>query len=413
MIFNPTMPNVSELISPREIKFFPNPSAYDYIVDRNSDSASDGSGTSGSLRYCMTNCASGAIIVFADVLTDSAGTGDISTVKVLSVLPSKSCTIYGNDHWITASSLASYRLFYNAAFIIYSLHFRDMFRILSIFYYCTSLTVNGCRFIRLGNSAANGVVFQTPFVTVNNCDFQTISGSYYVILYTTSNPGAVFNKCNFRNIVTAGGAIGGIGVSLIDCYMDFPGTAVHNNIGFTMDRSFKTCGDLAYYGTLKVTNSIILNGKLWLYTGGSGDKTVEIYNNTIIHYAAVTWLGSSGVNTGYNLTIKMKNNLIITPGNTYVLEQTTPAGNRVITESGNIYITGSSDPLLPISTRFTGNPEAILDFNERKNSIEYVRHNYFDPKGSALLACARLSDVLTDYNGTSRPDPCDCGAIQT
>lgn len=414
MIFNPVMPNVTELISPRDIKFFPNPSVYDYIVDRNSDVAGDGTGNHGSLRYCMTNCASGAIIVFADVLSDSASTGDIKTVKITSSLPNKTCTVYGNDHYITIPPRSNFVLRTGMTYTLnnYSLHIRDIIQNNQSLFSSTNINFFGCKFERCGNNLSKPLFTSNCNVNYYNCNFDKLYGGYYIIDQNSSY-NSTFNKCNISNINAAGGVMGSINCNIIDCYLGFLPTALHNNSNCIIKNSYKTGGDLVYHGDASFINSIVVNGRLWAFTNFNLNKTITISHCTFINDAIMTNLGPLTIPTGYTLNLYAKNNLIITPANNYVLDQTIPSGTRNITESGNIYMAINNDPLLPNSTRFTGNVEAIIDFIEYKQYVEYVQHNYFNPKGSALLACSRLSDALTDYNGVSRTNPCDCGAVQT
>lgn len=413
-IFNPVMPNVTELISPRDIKFFPNPSVYDYIVDRNSDSASDGTGNTGSLRYCMTNCASGAIIVFADVLSDSASTGNILSVKITAQLPNKNCTIYGNDHWLTASP-GSYYLFYQGKiYNLYSLHIGDIFKNSGIFYGGSTVNLYGCRFERIISADGYGVICRgTSLVNYYNCDFKSIYGAYYVITYASSNYNTTYYKCNFRNCNASGGILGYLNIIAVDCFFDFYPTVFHNNSNCEIHNCYKSSGDVAYTPSVIITDSIIINGKPWVYTNSAANQQGKLIHNTIINNWGVTFLLNTGIPAGKTLSLEIKNNLIITPLYSYFLEQTIPAGTRIINESGNIYMAANSDPLLPLSTRYTGNVEALINLNEVRQNIEYVPHNYFNPVGTAKLACPRITGYENDYNGISRPDPCDCGAIQT
>ncbi|HAT81203.1 MAG TPA: hypothetical protein DCS17_07410 [Flavobacterium sp.] len=389
---------------PNDIKFIPNPTIYQFTVDRNSDIVTDGSGTVGSLRYCLENCTFGDIIVFNKTLTDTAGSGEINTVKILSALTTKACTIYGNDNWITASVPYNYNLFLGII-IFNSLHFKDLYNTVStVKPFASSSILNGCKFHRLSNNHNSGVLPSN--CTYNNCDFNNISGGIYTIL----NGIGIYSKCNFSSI-TSGGGFAGLNVTMTDCYIDVLSTIASNPTGCVLKRCYKTGGDIiGGYMIADLENCIFINAAISNNAGGGLNHNFKAHNNTFINTKAIAYLFPRNVLLNYTFNVDFKNNLIIAPLNTYVVQQTVPAGTFNIVESGNIYMGLNADPLIPNSTRYTGSPEDIISLNEIEKTIDGVKHNYFNPKGISLNSCVRT--VLTDYNGINRTDPTDCGAVE-
>jgi len=396
---------------PNDIKFIPNPTIYQFTVDRNSDIVTDGSGTVGSLRYCLQNCTAGDIIVFNKTLTDTAGSGEINTVKILSALTIKACTIYGNDNWITASVSCNYNLFLGII-IFNSLHFRNFWNLYKPIMGAYESTFNGCRFNRMSSGALSGFISQRK-CTFNNCDFKQIAGSYYILTYIlTTNDYAIYNDCNFETITGIGGFAANRYVSMNSCYIDTAISIAHNQLDLIMKKCYKTGGDIAsLYMIADLENCIFINAAISNNAvGGLLNNNFKAHNNTFINTKAIAYLFPRSVPLNYTLNVDFKNNLIIAPLNTYVVQQTVPAGTFNIVESGNIYMGLNADPLIPNSTRYTGSPEDIISLNEIEKTIDGVKHNYFNPKGISLNSCVRT--VLTDYNGINRTDPTDCGAVE-
>lgn len=401
MIFQPSIFSGAPT-APNEIKFYPNPDVYDYIVDRNGDDLS-GTGNTGTLRYCMTNCAAGAVIVFSGVLIDSAGSGDIETIKITSSLVSKSCTVYGNGKYITIPVAASFSIVTIALNVnFYSLHFRD-FIAHSRAFGASSTFVNtyGCKFYNLNTT--NTYYFQ--YGIRYNCEFVDCKYLYMSNNHSGTNTNT-YEKCNFINnsaisIIAQGSAVvdscyfyGNVG-TVCDCLQ--PNTIIKNC--FSTSKLIGRCNALVY-------NNIIYNA---IIGGGAlNNVSTTIYHNTIVNEsAAAAILSCPSTTTG--VTIDFKNNLVIAPVNTFIINQDTIA---TITETGNIYIGLNADPKFPNSTQYIGDIEQLVWLKKIKETIDGVNRDYYKPKGIALQACSVITGYETDYRGTSRGVTCDCGAIE-
>lgn len=401
MIFQPIISGGSTApTAPNEIKFYPNPAIYDYVVDSNGDDLS-GTGNAGTLRYCMTNCAVGAVIVFADVLIDSAGSGDIETIKITSSLVLKNCTVYGNGKYITIPVSSSFPIVPGSTISFYSLHFRDFIGHSGSFGASASIVYTyGCKFYNLNVTTSYYFQYGVRY----NCEF--IDCKY---LYLSNNIGGYVNmyeKCNFINnnainIVAQGSAVadscyfyGNVG-RICDCLQ--PGTVIKNC--FSTSQLIARCNAV-------VCNNIVYNA---IIGGGAlNNVSTTIYHNTIVNEsAAAAILSCPATTTG--VTIDFKNNLIIAPVNTFLINQNAIA---TITESGNIYMGLNSDTKFPNSTRYTGDVEQLIWLKKVKETIDGVNRDYYAPKGIALQACSSIAGYESDYKGTARAATCDCGAIE-
>lgn len=403
MIFQPIISGGSTApTAPNEIKFYPNPAIYDYIVDRNGDDLS-GTGNSGTLRYCMTNCAAGAVIVFSGVLIDSARSGDIETIKITSSLVSKNCTIYGNGKYITIPVSSSFPIAPVAIYInFYSLHFRDFIAHSAAFGASSSFVyAYGCKFYNLNTT----IPYYFQYGIRYNCEF--VDCKYLYMSNSISSQTNTYEKCNFINnatiyVVAQGSAVidscyfyGNTGNAICGCIQ--PGTLIKNC--FSTFKLIDKCNALVY-------NNIIYNAII----GGGALNNVytTIYHNTIVNESAASAILSCP-STTTGVTINFKNNLVITPVNTFLINQDTIA---TITESGNIYMGLNSDPKFPNSLRFTGDIEQLIWLKKIKQTIDGVNRDYYTPKGAALQACSSIAGYETDYRGTARDATCDCGAIE-
>lgn len=400
MIFQPSIFSGAPT-TPNEIKFYPNPAIYDYVVDRNGDDLS-GTGNSGTLRYCMTNCAAGAVIVFADVLIDSAGSGDIETIKITSSLVSKKCTIYGNGKYITIPVSSSFSIVPLAIIMsFYSLHFRDFIGHSGAFGMSSSFVYTyGCKFYNLNTTTSYyfqyGVRYNCEFV---NCKYGNLSNSISGNLNT-------YEKCNFINNITI--CVVAQGSAIVDsCY--FYANSGYLTAALQPGTIIRNC-----FSTSKLTeraNAIIYNNILYnSIIGGeyTANNTNLIANhNTIVNEVAASLVLSTTTATG--ITISFNNNLIICPINTFLINQATTA---TIAESGNIYMGLNADPKFPNSTRYTGDVEQLIWLKKVKEIIDGVNRDYYTPKGAALQACSLIEGYESDYRGTARATTCDCGAIE-
>lgn len=393
-----------------DIRFYANPSIFQYTVDRNGDSAIDGAGTAGSLRYCLTNCTANDVIIFANTLTDSALSGCPNLVELTSVLPAKVATIYGNGKYITMSTLAAYRLSESAC-MWYSMYFVDFFNV----------------------AGSSNSVFNASDISFYGCLFQRIylnSNGFFIGANTK------FYFCQFKEVSTVATLSSGSGGVVENCLFDrvtaptnlFTNSIISECVFASCSRITSTASNILKSTIIRCTsvyssganstfeNNIVIDTPFDTSGGVGSSRTQITRHNTFIIHNAVAQVIYRTIGLGFTYTHNFQNNLIIAPACTFIFTQAAPAGTYNITESGNTYIAVNADPLINTTTsqRVTTAPSTLISLCNRLSDNQYgIIRPYYMPKGVALNYCARLVSPTDDFLGKTRGAITDCGAIDT
>jgi hypothetical protein len=393
---------------PVEMRFYPKPATIHYTVDRNGDSAVDGTGTTGTLRYCLTNCTASDNIVFADTLTDSASSGCPDLVELTSVLPTKVANIYVNRKYISISPLANFRVTPSTC-VWYSAYFVEFFYV----------------------SGSSSSIFATG--TFNGCLFERFELNAAAL--ATGN-GVTFNYCHFREYkTTASSLANGNSVVLNNCVFDKVSSNTQLFTDATITESvFNGCSVIAatastikkctiirctsiYTSTPNLTleNNIIIDTPINNSGGASSNRTVNIFQNTIIIHQALAQIFNRVANAGVTVTCNFKNNLIIAPACTYIFSTAAPTGTFTLTETGNTYMAVNADAQFGAgSQRVTTSVSTLISLCDRKKDNKYgTIRPYYLPKGVALNYCSVLASPTDDFLSKTRGATTDCGAIDT
>ena len=382
----------------------------DMWVTNNSDSAT----VQGSLRWALSQLVglgltNNAVIKFADVLEDIAGTGNNYTISGASIITPKgvnNLTIDFSNHLLYFTGTYGFNSQYGYTYYINA---RVENQNVTCLLFSNYVSLDNIVFSGLNGSTSNPFIFSAGGSVIRNCVFENLNVIYINVhsggdllfednivdvsvnkyLFNLGDGGVVnCNRCYFGVVYTINFTnYSGIRLNFNRCFIENKSTATNVGLWQRINN-----GD--------VTNCTIVNVRLSSSTGSYAEQIAKIRQNTIIYTLS---LGATIMNPMSLTGNTIVNNIIIAPYTNNIFPRTVD-----YIESGNLYLCANANAKFPNSTYYAAStPLTSLISSQQGTGQTYQR--YYNPTITGNVA--RLADVLINQLGNERQSLTNSGAI--